>query len=155
MPEQPAITAEVHPAPRRDKAGLVLLFFGLAAGPIVWSIHLVANYALASHSCFPDGAPRFLAPSGIGRVWLTLVAIDGLAMLVTAIAALISYRNWRTTRRETSEHASPAAGHANELVEIGEGRTRFLALWGMLTSAGFILTILFDLVGLFVLPLCR
>jgi hypothetical protein len=41
------------------------------------------------------------------------------------------------------------------MVDIGEGRTRFLALWGMLTSGGLFLVVLLDFIALFVLPLCR
>ena len=36
------------------------------------------------------------------------------------------------------------------MFEAGEGRTRFLALWGLMTSIGFLVAIVFSLVGLFV-----
>jgi hypothetical protein len=154
MPERPTIKADAHPAPHRERAGLFPLFFGIGAGPILWSLHLVANYALASHVCYPGAMPHTGPPPGAGRVWGILVAIDIVAVLVTGTAGLISWRLWRATRHETSEQARPASDQARELVEIGEGRTRFLALWGMLISLAFLVTIVFDLVGLFVVPLC-
>ena len=40
------------------------------------------------------------------------------------------------------------------MVEAGKGRTRFLSLWGLMTSVGFAGAIVFSLVGLLVVPLC-
>ena len=45
-------------------AGLGALSFGLSAGPLAWYIQLVINYALASHTCFPDGSPLDRPPAG-------------------------------------------------------------------------------------------
>jgi hypothetical protein len=154
MSDRPTITAQAHPAPHREQTGLAAVFFGLGAGPVLWSIHLVANYALASHACYSGAMPHVGPPPGAGRIWITLVVIDVIAALVTAIAGLVSWRLWRATRHETSGQAQSASHHADELFEIGEGRTHFLALWGMLTSFAFLLTIMFDLIGLFVVPLC-
>ena len=141
-----ALHAGAHPAPHRHRVGSLALAFGVAAGPLAWGVHLVVNYGIASHACFPGAGPRSQAPAGAGLWWL-LLSIDLIAIAVAAAATLVSYRSWRATRREL-------AGRASDLLEIGEGRTRFLALWGLLTGVGFLLAVVFDGVALLVLPLC-
>jgi hypothetical protein len=71
------------------------------------------------------------------------------AALVAAIVGLwIAARNWSATRRERG-------GNSTHLIELGEGRTRFLAMCGMLAGAGFVVAILFSSVSLLLSPLCR
>jgi hypothetical protein len=142
-----ALQAQAHPAPHRGRVGLLALTLGLTGAPLAWGLHLVASYAITSHSCFPGAAPRSAVPlHSQGLSWL-LIALDLAAIVVAAVAVLVSHRSWQSTRREFP-------GHAGDLIDIGEGRTRFLSLWGMLTSAGFMIAIAIDLVGLWILPLC-
>ena len=139
--------AQAHPAPHRSRVGALALMFATIGGPLAWGAHLVANYAIASHACFPGAVPRTASPPDAEALWGLLVAIDVAAMVIAALAAVVSYRSWNSTRRELS-------GHAGDLIEIGEGRTRFLSVWGMLISVGFLIAIASDLVALWVLPLC-
>jgi hypothetical protein len=148
MNDATAMHAHAHPAPHRGRVDLLASLYGIAAGPLAWGAHLLVNYGVTSHACFPGAAPRSTPPPGAGALWSLLLAIDLIAMAIAASAALVSYRAWRASRREVS-------GHAGELIEVGEGRTRFLALWGMITGGGFLIVIAFDLVGLLVLPLCE
>jgi len=74
------------------------------------------------------------APEGLG-----LDSIDALALAVVILAAALSYRNWRRTRTESR-------GDVHELAEIGEGRTRFMSLWGMLFGLAFGAAIIFGVV---------
>ena len=142
------ITSDAHPAPERHQVSLVLLFSGLIAGPAAWSLHLMANYALASERCFPPTAaePPWLRP--------VLMAIGIAAVAGAAAGALICHRLWQAVRHERSQREPKFESHAHELVEIGEGRTRFLAIWGVLIGLGFFLAIIFDFVGLWILPIC-
>jgi hypothetical protein len=81
-------------------------------------------------------------------LWRILLAI-GLVGIVLAIAGgLVSWRNWRVTFEE-------AAGSAHHLLNSGEGRTRFLAMFGILTSFLFALGVLFATAAVFLVPLCR
>jgi hypothetical protein len=41
-----------------------------------------------------------------------------------------------------------------ELVEAGEGRTRFLAVWGIWTGVWFAIAILFNTIAVFAVPTC-
>ena len=145
--EAGTLHAPAHPAPHRDRVGPSALAFGVIAGPLAWGVHLLVNYGIASHACFPGNVTRSAPPRGSDWLWPLLIGSDVIAIAIAAFAALISYRSWRITRREFS-------GHADKLIEIGESRTRFLALWGMMISAGFMVAMAFDVVGLWVVPIC-
>jgi hypothetical protein len=134
-----------HPAPHRHKVSLVALGFGLAAAPIAWAAQTIFGYALSSRACFPGDTPRS-APLFYGAVPIA-IEINIIAILVAAVAAAIAYRSWRVTRDEDD-------GRLHHLVEVGEGRTRFLALCGMLTSLGFLGAIIFASVAIVLVPLC-
>jgi hypothetical protein len=135
-----------HPAPHRHRVGLAALFFGLGAAPFAWNAQLLFSVALSAHACYPRDVPMAL-PIWSGLWWI-LLAI-GLAGIVLAIAGgLVSWRSWRLTFDETS-------GSVHHLLDVGEGRTRFLAMFGILTSFLFALGLLFATAAVFVVPLCR
>ena len=119
-----------HPSPRRGRVSASALIFGSSGAPLAWAVHLVANYALASTICFPGNALRHQPASSMRWGWSLLVAIDLITMVIAVLAAIAAYRNWRLSHEEGSRSFGG-------LVEIGEGRTSFLSLWGILTSAGF------------------
>ncbi|MGZ5849559.1 MAG: hypothetical protein ACXWJN_03090 [Methyloceanibacter sp.] len=147
MAEAPAHIATIaHPAPHRDRVTLVELAFALAAAPLAWGAQLVIGYGVASHVCFAGSAPRAVPPSWLGAVLLLLV-VELIAFVIAAVGAAVAYRLWHATRTEDS-------GDTHEMVEAGRGRTRFLALWGLMTSLGFAGAVVFSLVGLFEVPLC-
>ena len=123
--------------------GLVVIASGILAGPIAWSLALFSLYAIASHNCFPGSAPRAAALWNAGWV---LAAIAGAALVVCIVAGLLSYRSWRDTYGERCDW-SP-------LIQFGEGRSRFLAMWGALTSLLFAILMVISLVALFVVPSC-
>jgi hypothetical protein len=141
------ITRAAHPAPHRHRISIRPLLLGLFGVPFLWGIRLVANYALANQFCFHGAARRYELPDTLGWIWPTMVAVDMLTILAGLATALVSYRNWRIT---AEERAAPNS----LLIEIGEGRTRFLSLWGLLVSSLFILAAIFDLIALYVIPVC-
>jgi hypothetical protein len=134
-----------HLAPHRHQVRTALLTFALVGAPLAWFVRLLFNYGYASHACFPGDAP--LQATADRGFWPLLLGIDLFALALAFIAALIAYRSWRVARAE-------AQGDSGHLLEVGEGRTRFLALWGLMTSLGFAVAVAFDLVGLLVVPLC-
>jgi hypothetical protein len=67
---------------------------------------------------------------------------------VAILGGLVSFRNWRLTFYE-------APGSVHHLLDRGEGRTRFLAMFGILTSFLFALGLLFATAAVFLVPLCR
>jgi hypothetical protein len=146
MADAPAHIATIaHPAPHRDRAALAELAFALAAAPLAWGAQLVIGYGVASHVCFAESAPRAASLSWAGAV--PLLVVELIAIVVATVSAAVAYRLWRATREE-------ASGGTRAMVEAGRGRTRFLALWGLMTSLGFLGAIVFSLIGLLVVPLC-
>ncbi len=136
-----------HPAPHRGRVNLGALIVGLAAAPLAWGAQLVINYGLASHVCFPGESPRLTVLPGWGAVWLGLLIVEAIALALALAGAATAYRSWRATRQESE-------GDTEDAVEAGRGRTRFLSLWGLMTSIGFAVAIGFSLIGLFAVPLC-
>jgi len=143
----PAERPHEHPSPHRDRVSTPSQLIGLAIGPAAWAAQLEIGYGLSSYACFPqdralaDGHP-VLAGEHLGLVLLNL------ACLAAALfGAWISLRGWRATRAEKE-------GAEHSLLEVGEGRSRFLAGCGLLTSAGFALAILFDLAPILGAPAC-
>ena len=130
--------------PPSGQVGAAPLLLGLAAGPLAWALNLTLSYGFASQTCFSGLMPR-VGATGLGWLWWLLIAIDLAGLAGCAAAALLSYRNWRDAPRPLP---------VDEEVETGEGRSRFLGLWGMATSAVFAAAIIFGFVGLWVLPLC-
>ncbi len=138
------MTDQAHPAPHRGHVSLALLALALFGTPSIWGLRLVLKYGIDSYFCFPGETRHNVLP---GWVWPSLLGIDLLTILVAAAAALISFRYWQLTREEL-------AARRATLSEIGEGRTRFLSLWGLMIGVGFVIAVGFDLVGLWIVPVC-
>lgn len=135
-----------HPAPQRHRVGALALGFALFAAPAAWFAQLSIGSGLASHACYPRATP--LAMPLWGGLWSLLLFISLVAIAISAAAGLVALRSWRATRNE-----QPGSRH--HLLEVGEGRTRFLAMCGLLTSGGFLVALLFSTVMLFLVPVCN
>jgi len=135
-----------HPSPHRDKVKLEMLLLALAAGPTAWIFQLVVDFGLSSDLCRRYGVPRAEAD-----IWaperLFLAGINLACLAVVLAGGFTALAAWRRTRAEKP-------GDVAELVEIGEGRTRFLAACGMMTAAVFAVAILFDTAWPFFIPSC-
>ena len=146
MPQNSAMTGSAHPAPHREKAPYALLAFCLFAAPIGWALHLLANTSIAGQNCVGaavGNSVRGHSASALSAIYL----IDLIAILLAAAAGYVAYELWTRTKEEK-------AGDVHRLVHAGEGRTRFLALCGLLTSILFGLAILADAIGVLVGPPC-
>jgi hypothetical protein len=135
----------VHPAPGRHAVSPGALWFGLFGAPAAWSVQLMANYALTAHGCFPGSEPR--ATPYFGGLSTLVLVISAAALAVAAAAGGAAWRSWRTTR---AEHPG---GHEH-LLETGAGRTRFMALAGLLLSGLFLLGVVMAAIPLFLVPPC-
>ncbi len=135
------------PAPQGERAGSGQIAFAIVAAPLAWLILVCAGEALASEPCFPYGH-RYAAPlAGLHWTWPALIALL-IAGVVAAIAAFVV--SWRIYRATRSEEGGRPAG----LLDEGAGRTRFMALWGLLYSAGFCVATLFSVASYIALPRC-
>jgi len=119
-----------HPAPGRDRVSLGALWFGLAGAPAAWSFQLTIQYALTAHGCYPHRTPL---ATPLGHALGPVIGIATVLAIAIALAAFgTALRAWRVTRDEVTPWS-----HA-VLLEVGEGRTRFMAYAGMLASLLFL-----------------
>ncbi len=134
-----------HPAPHRTRVSDALLFSALLASPLAWSAQLLLNYGLASHACFPNWTPKASPIWG----WLSssLLAINLVALAIAVAATAVSFVMWRRVSEE-------ATGGHEHLLDIGQGRTRFFAIWGVWSGAWFIIQILFGTIAAVGVPGC-
>jgi hypothetical protein len=143
-----------HPAPERGRVPARMLWFGLVGGPAAWSVQTLVNLPLASHACFPALFPLATSetPGLRGLVFVVSIA----AVLVSVAAAACAWRAWTRTRNEHQDNSGHAQIHSRRaaVLETGEGRTRFMALAGVLTSFTFILVSVIHLSSVFLVTPC-
>ena len=136
---------QAHPSPARAQASLASSWFALLAAPHAWALQLLIGSAITGYACYPHDAP-LAAPIWDGmRAVLYLVEAACVALCVAG--GWVAWRNWRRTR-----HEKPGSGR--RLVEGGDGRTRFMAMSGLMISALFLVAIVFSSVQLIVLGAC-
>ena len=111
--------------------GIVLLWVAVLAGPIAWFLHQQVGYGMATFACSRGGE-------------VGLHVATGIALLVTAVSAIIAWRSWGRLGREWTTHGGGTVA-----------RSRFLALGGFLFSVYFFLVIVAQWVPIFFLPPCQ
>jgi hypothetical protein len=118
----------------------VSLWFGVAAGPVIWAIYLTLAYAVQTVSC----QWRFLHTNILGMHGLrfTLLAITAVATLLILYGAVISLRFWRRYRGDADDNRPES------------NRFRFLAYAGVVLSALFAVVTLLSAVPILVLGIC-
>lgn len=111
--------AQTHESPTYfDRGrGIAVLWFGLLAGPAAWFLHLNISYSLVRFICFH------------GHGWL-LHLTTGAALVLAAAGAWVAWRSWNLI-------GAPEVTNGPGTL----GRTRFMALGGLMLS-GFFLTII-------------
>ena len=145
MPQELPYPASNHPAPRHESSHELLTWFSIVAPPLAWAARLLVNYAIAGQHC--TGAADIGAMALPEERIATILLIDILAVVLAFVAGVIAYRRWREPRSERG-------GGAHHLVHSGEGRARFLAMCGMLTSALFGVAVIIDAIGTIMGPPC-
>lgn len=125
------LTQEVaHPSPGKKRISPITLWSGLLLAPLAFSVQVICSYPVASDLCARGGSPL---------AWL--IAINVATVLVAAAGVIAAWISWRHTRAEK-------AGGAEATAERGDGRTRFLAQFGMISSALLLFAVLMQLTSL-------
>lgn len=140
-----ATARPTHPAPRAGVVPLPRLWFGIFAGPAAWALQTIIDYALVAHFCYPDDSPVSAPAFGGARGVALLVSL--LMLVVVLLSLMTAYRSWSATRH----------GHDNEhheLLEVGEGRARFMAFSGVLVSIVFLFAVIMNALPLAMGTLC-
>lgn len=132
----PLATAVEHPSPAKGSLPRWRVLSGLLLAPAAFSTQVVASYVIAALGCDGETGPRFL-----------LVLVNLIAVAATFGGAAIAIGNFRATRHEKG-------GDHGHLQEVGEGRTRFLAYFGVCASVLFGLAVLVQLTSILTLSQC-
>lgn len=133
-----------HPAPHRGRVETHEALFAVWAAPLAWLLQLSAIYAFSSAPCFYYGI-RLTTHPGV-QPWPLII---GCVCLLVALAALwLGVVLLRRTKDETG-------GSKRHLFETGQGRTRFMALWGIAFSAVFVFLIAVNILLLLGMPVCE
>ena len=150
-----AQTEAGHPAPARGNVALWTLWFGFLGAPLGWTLQTLANTAVASHGCYPQLYPLSSPMTGAMRGILFVISVVAIVAGVAALA--VSLSTWRRTNDEHQERSGEGARQHNQstaALETGEGRTRFMAMSGVLTSIVFLVVILAHTVAVFAVTPC-
>lgn len=133
-----------HPAPHRGRVDTLEALFAVWGAPLAWLIQLSAIYGFSSTPCFAFGARLFTHP-GV-QPWPLIIACA--TLLVGIASLLLSLVLLRRTRNETG-------GGKHHLFDTGQGRTRFMAMWGVAFSAAFVPLMVVDIVLLIGMRVCE
>jgi len=134
-----------HPAPDRHKVSFWALMFGCCAAPLFWTGQLLLGYWISAQTCYGSDHPTVTySPATLHAAFLFF---DAVAILAALAGGAVAYWCWRRTQEEKK-------GGAHRALHVGEGRARFMALWGMLASAWFLIAIVFETIGSTMVPLC-
>jgi hypothetical protein len=88
-----------------------------------------------------------LPPPGWAGLNSIMLTINIMALVISVVALFVAWRAWRATR---DEHRGGSA----HLLEVGEGRSRFLAACGAMAGAGFLVATIFNTAALIWVPQC-
>jgi len=109
----------------------------LYTGPLAWLGQLCVGAMMTSWPCFPK-TDRFVTPlPGYGWTYAAAIAVLLICAVAAAVAGVLSWRRFAAVRDE-----------------VTDGRTRFVALWGMCLGGGFALATLVTLVAFLLVPQC-
>ncbi|MBN9505810.1 MAG: hypothetical protein J0I69_07255 [Altererythrobacter sp.] len=115
-----------HPASLRRRVGKRAALFAVYGAPLAWFVQFCAAFAFNTSPCFDAGERLFSRP-GL-HPWAAIISVLCLAV---ALAALwLGLVHLRRTREEEP-------GGERGLIETGQGRTRFLAIWAIAFAGVF------------------
>jgi hypothetical protein len=125
--------------PRRAGVSFRALMFGACAAPIFWLGQMMLGYGVSAFVCYGGDHPATVEADSALRG--ALISFDAIAVVAAVLGLLVSYSRWRGAR----EPKDPA---------IGADRAKFMAIWGIWSSACFLLAILFSTIASITVPLC-
>jgi hypothetical protein len=128
------LTTVSHPSPLRGRVSPWLLSVALFAAPTAWFVQLNISVLLGMRRCagFGEDAASSLVTG-------SLVAVGLAAVVIVLLALWASARSWNLSRSEAD------GGHHSALTS-GHGRTRFLAIAGLLANSMFLIAVGFSLI---------
>jgi hypothetical protein len=137
-----------HPAPHRDRTSLLALFFGITAGPIGWTVQHLVGYGVSSYPCNPDGSQLAAPLPSWAPMRPSIIALSVVCLILCLAGGWVALKAWRATKGET-------AGESPDPLEIGAGRSRWMAVCGVILTVLFAGAIIADGIVLAGAPACR
>lgn len=132
-----------HPSPARDRVSTLRLLAASTLAPLAWLAQLTVSYFFASETC--SRAPSGAFASTL--LWIVLLISNVIFVGVGLIGVYLAYSCWTRSRGEKK-------GGKEELLQVGEGRTRFSALSALIISGIFFVAIFAEASALFILQEC-
>ncbi len=143
--EPSASERQQHPSPHRHRVSRWAVWFGLLGAPLAWGLQELVNVSLAGYACYPHDVPLAMP------LWTNLKAVslwvEAAAFIICIAALIVAVVSWRRTRDEKP-------GDAHQLLGSGDGRTRFMAMAGMMTSTLFLIGTALAALNLVGIPPC-
>jgi hypothetical protein len=122
---------------RAEGRGSALLWFGILAGPIAWSVEIILGYGVEEIACSAGSASEEIEGVGVEPIIVLVTLFLG---AVAAAACLIAFGCLRRLRASRG-----GAG----------GRAEWMAIVGIATSAIFLVLILVNLFSVVFLGVCE
>jgi hypothetical protein len=117
---------------------------GLLAAPFAWLLDELGSYFIAATACqLKASGDALTMVRGSSPAYIVLTAVT---WLIALGGLWIALHNWRKTRDEPT-------GGGHHL--LGEGRTRFVAMCGLMTSISFTLGFVYLTLQMVAAPLCE
>jgi len=132
----------VGAAPETHSVKFITLLFGATVAPVFWIGQVLLSYGVSAYACYPGDRPVMPQTTPLHTL---LVSFDVIAVLAAVVGGLVSWQSWR--------NAAAGSDHRH-ILHTGEGRDRFLAIWGLLSSLWFFFAILFNTIASMTVPPC-
>jgi hypothetical protein len=116
-------------SPYRRRGGALMMLFGLLGAAAAWILQTEIGETLAAQACFPHRTA--LAAPQWSWLMSALDVMSIVALLIGAAGVWVAWRGWRVTRAPRPDPAPPVS-------DPGAGRTRFLAMAGLMLSLLFL-----------------
>jgi hypothetical protein len=139
------MTEAAHASPHRARVSFAALMFGMTAAPIFWLGQLILGYSISAVACYGSDHPTTIASGAALR--LSFYAFDAVAIAAALAGGIVAFSCWHAVKAEKE-------GNQHRAIDAGEGRARFMALWGLLSSLCFLVGIVFATIGSIEAPLC-
>ena len=123
------------------------MWFGILGAPSAWSLQQLINPPLFAHGCYPKDVPHHRADLGQRR----RRRHGGRARRRHHLRPRRTGRGWRNWGRTRDEKE----GSGHHLMEAGDGRSRFMAMVGLICSGLFLLATVFATAILYMVQPCN
>lgn len=143
-PSSTTLPADVHPSPHADRVPGWMQAVGLMLAPAAWFLQLTVDTWAATHACFPRDEPLLAAVAPLAA---PVGIADAVALLLGLLALAVAWGGWRRSRGER-------AGGSAKSMSSGDGRTRFLCMAGMLSTAMVLMAMAYAALAHMALPGC-